>query len=266
MVDDFSEHIAQMLKLGKKTIKGSPMLTEETGVVNAKGDKSIGMDVEIERVLIEYIKQNNLPVNIFSEEIGTIEFHPNPSHLISFDPLDGSTNYKIGKGIFPYGLLIACFKGLKPKLKDVIAAGAIEYTQDLVWILKNGKTFDQKNNRVILKKDWPIHHSTPIYLDIYYKEGYRAYDSIIPNFFIRNSGSTVGNLSYVLSNIAAGLGGYCMRPEEIGAVVALIKGAGGVTVNHQGKDLGEEEFSPDKTYQILGGCKNIIDFVVKGLS
>jgi len=57
-------------------------------------------------------------------------------------------------------------------------------------------------------------------------------------------GSTIGNLSYVLKNIAAGLGGVCMRPEEIGAIVSLIKGAGGIAVNHKGEDLGEEDFSP----------------------
>lgn len=126
MTEQFSEHILQMLQLGRQTLKDSPRLIEETGATNIKGDKSIAMDVKIEELFINYIKKHNLPVNIFSEETGTTKFHPNPTHLIAFDPLDGSTNYKIGKGLFPYGILIACYQGIEPKLRNVVAAGAIE--------------------------------------------------------------------------------------------------------------------------------------------
>lgn len=259
-MDTIKEHIISMLHLGKDLATQEPHLTEETGEVNVKGDRSIQMDVKVEQILVDYIKENNLPVNIFSEEIGMIEFHSNPTHLIAFDPLDGSTNYKIGKNIFPYGLLIACYQGTNPKLDDVIAAGAIEYTKDVAWVYSDKKTTDLNGNEVLLKDDWQVRTSTPLYLDLYYEEGYKAYTPLAQKIFIRNHGSTIGNLSYVLSNIAAGMGGICMRPEEIGAIVALIKGAGGITVNHNGEDIGHEIFSPDKTYQILGGTKNIIEF------
>ena len=254
-----------MLKIGKDLVEKEPHLIKETGKTNIKGDKSIQMDVKIEKALIDYIKKNNLPVNIFSEEIGTVKFHDNPTHLIVFDPLDGSTNYKIGKGIFPYGLLIACYQGLTPKLKDVVAVGAIEYTQDLAWLYSEGITTDFNDNPIKLKTDWQVNRSTPVYLDLYYEEGYRTYMPLAQKIFIRNQGSTIGNLSYVLSNIAAGMGGVCMRPEEVGAIVALIKGAGGIVVNHNGQDLGEEIFSSNKTYQLLGGAKNIVDFILTQL-
>lgn len=128
------DHVLQMLLLGKKIIRTTPLLISEVGTVNVKGDKTIGMDLKIEQAMIDYI---------------------------------------------------------------------------------------------------------------------------------RNTGSNIGNLSYVLENIAAGLGGVCMRPEEIGAVVSLIKGAGGIAVNHQGKDLGEEEFSSDKTYEILAGAQDVIKFTLE---
>lgn len=265
-MSEFTEHIHNMLLLGKQIVPSDTSLTAETGAMNAKGDKTIQMDTKVENALIVYIKEKNLPVNIYSEEIGTVEFHPNPTHLIAFDPLDGSTNYKIGKGMYPYGLLIACYKGLSPKLGDVESAGAIEYTQDLAWLYEEGKTTDLEGNTIKLKDDWEVNRSTPIYLDLYYEEGCKAYLPLAQKLFIRNQGSTIGNLSYVLSNIASGLGGVSMRPEEIGAIVALIKGAGGAVVNHQGQDLGAEEFSPDKTYQILAGCKNIIDFAQSKLN
>lgn len=255
------EHVRRMLLLGKEKIKNTPLLTTEVGSINAKGDNTIGMDVLIESTMIDYVKKNHIPANIFSEEIGIIKFHPDPKYLITFDPLDGSTNYKIGKNIHPYGLLIAVFNGLKPKIDDVITSGAIEYVQNLAWIYKNKKTYDINGKEVSLK-EWPIDKSTPIYFDLYYKENYEIYRPFAQKVFIRNTGSTVGNLSYVLFNIAAGLGGASMRPEEIGAVVSLIKGAGGKVVNNKGIDFKEELFSPDKTFQILAGNKKIVEFLV----
>ena len=259
MNDQLVTHIKAIFNLAQEAIKG-PALIAETGAVNAKGDHSIGMDVRIEELVINYIKENNLPVNIFSEEQGTITFHPNPEFTVACDPLDGSTNYKIGKGLLPYGLLIAFYAGTKLKLKDVVAAGAIEYTRNLSWFFDGQNTTDTKGNLISLKNDWTINRSTPIYLDLYYKEGYDLYQPLAQQIFIRNTGSTIGNLSYVLSNVATGLGGVCMRAEEIGAVYALIKGAKGIAVDHTGKDLGEWDFNPETTYPILAGSKEIIEF------
>lgn len=263
MKDNLTHYVKQMLLLGKQVILTNSLLTEEIGTTNAKGDKTIDMDVKIEKALIDYIKKNNIPANIFSEEIGIIKFHPKPKYIIAFDPLDGSTNYKIGKNFYPFGTLISIYKGLNPKLKDVLVSGAIEYSHDLAWIYTNNKTTDLKRHIIKLKNDWVTDRHTPIYLDLYYREGYLKYTQIAQKLFIRNMGSTIGNLSYVLENVAAGLGGVCMRPEEIGAIVSLVKGAGGIAVDHQGKDLGEEKFFSDKTYQILAGAKNVINFAVE---
>jgi fructose-1,6-bisphosphatase/inositol monophosphatase family enzyme len=265
MNKEFTYHVKEMLSLGKKTILENPRLTKETGTVNAKGDRSIEMDVRIEQVFIDYLKKNNLPVNIFSEEIGILNFHPTPNFLIAFDPLDGSTNYKIGKGLLPFGSLIAVYDGVNPKLSDVIAAGAIEYTRDLFWIFDGEKTIDMKGNQVQLKDDWAVHHSTPVYLDLYYREGYEKYQTLAQKVFVRNTGSTIGNVSYTLSNVAAGLGGVCMRAEEIGAVYALVKGAHGVAVNHQGEDIGKELFNAEQTYPIIAGAPTIVEFAVEQL-
>lgn len=262
MAENFVHHAQEMLRIGKNLVASSPSLVKEVGTTNVKGDRTIEMDVAIEDALIDYIKKQNLPVNIFSEEKGTVQFHENPQFLVAFDPLDGSTNYKIGKGLLPFGLLVAFYQGLKPKLKDVVAAGAIEYTRDLAWLYDGQQTTDLNGKTIRLKTDWEIHRSTPIYLDLYYKEGYETYYPLAQQIFIRNTGSTIGNLSYTLSNAASGLGGVSMRAEEIGAVYALIKGVKGIAVNHQGQDLGEEVFSPEKTYPILAGNKTIVDFMV----
>lgn len=265
MNDFLLEHVKKMLEIGKELVVKNPLLDSEIGTVNAKGDHTIAMDKAMEDALVAYIKENNIPATIFSEEIGEIKFHPNPQYLIAFDPLDGSTNYEIGKNIYPYGLLIAIYQGTKPTLSQVIAAGAIEFTRDLYWIYDGKKTIDKNNEQVTLKNDWPLDKHTPIFLDLYYKSGYELYRSLAEKLFIRNIGSTVGNLSYVLSNIASGLGGVCMRPEEIGAIYSLIKGAGGITLDHSGNDIGDRTFSSKDTYQILAGSEKAIEYAVKQL-
>lgn len=258
-------HVTEMLRLAKETIKG-PALHEETGKINVKGDRTIGMDVKIEEVLIKYIKSNNLPVKIFSEETGVVTFHPSPRFLVALDPLDGSTNYKIGNNLLPFGTLIAFYENIEPRLNQVTAAGAIEYTEGLLWIYDGQRTLDAENNPVTLKTDWPIHQSTPVYLDLYYKEGYEMYRPLPQKIFVRNTGSTIGHLSYVLTNVAAGLGGVCMRAEEIGAVYSLIKGAGGIAVDHEGNDLGVRRFHPEDTYPMLAGSKKVVEFCVSKLN
>jgi len=259
------EHIRQILLIGKNVIASSPLLANETGIINVKGDKTIGMDVKMEQEIISYIKKNNLPVDIFSEEIGTIKFHPNPTHTIVFDPLDGSTNYKLGKNLLPYGLLIACYNGLTPRFKDVVASGAIEYTTNLGWIY-DGKITRSLDNKVVkLDKRWNISKSTPVYLDLYYKKAYDAFSLLPEKVHIRWMGSNIGSLTYTLAQVSAVMGAYQMRPEEIGTMVSLIKGAGGVALDHKGNDLGEVVFSTENTYQILAGNKDVVNFMVNQL-
>lgn len=226
MTKTLIDHVKSMLQVGKQVMSGTKLLDTEVGTINTKGDHTIAMDKAMEDALVAYVKEQDIPANIFSEEIGEIKFQQKPQYLITFDPLDGSTNYKIGKNIYPYGLLIAIYEGVKPTLSKVVAAGAIEFSRDLSWTFHDGQTYDYQGQQVNLKNDWLLDKHTPIFLDLYYKSGYEFYRTLPEKLFIRNIGSTIGNLSYVLSNIAAGLGGVCMRPEEIGAIYALVKGAG----------------------------------------
>jgi len=266
MQNSFQEHVLKMLEIGKKIIAKNPLLTKEVGTINVKGDKTIAMDVKMEQALIDYIKKNNLPVIIFSEEIGTLKLHPHPTHLIVFDPLDGSTNYKLGKNFLPYGLLIACYHGIKPKLKDIIAAGAVEYTTNSGWIYNGQQTMTLKNKPVNLNKKWEITRSTPAYFDLYRKFAFLSFEPLVEKFSLRWNGSTIACLLYVLNEAAAIFGSHYMRPEEIGAIVGLIKGAGGAVVDFQGKDLGEEFFSTEKNYPIIVGNKDAVKYAVKVLN
>ena len=84
---------------------------------------------------------------------------------------------------------------------------------------------------------------------------------LLNKFFIRNSGSSIGNLALTLEGVSTALGGSKVKPEEIGTIYALIKGAGGKIINQQGQDFGNITFSADNTYDILAGNPYVIDFL-----
>ncbi len=263
MVNDLVNHITALLNIGRDLIIKYPQLVEETGLVNTKGQKTLAIDSLVEQTFLKYIKTNKLPVRVFSEEIGIVECHPKLRYLIAFDPLDGSTNYQVGKNLFPYGILVAIFNGLLPKIKNVVAAGAYEITQNLSFIFYNNQTKTLTGQLINLKGDWQIDKSSPIYLDLHRHSYYETYFNLAEKLYIRNSGSTIGNLVYVLKNAACGLGHPNIKAEEIGAVYALIKGAGGIVVDHQSKNLGEMDFALNSSYELLAGCKNTIEFAAK---
>lgn len=265
---DYVDCVHDTLLVAQKAfLAGSSTSRNEVGTTNAKGDRSLGMDVAIEMAVITYIQERNLPVQIYSEEVGVVEgSHLNPQYTFSMDPLDGSVNYKYGQGNLPFGTLVAFFKGLNPILDDVVACGMIEHTTGNFFIFDGKQTVDQNGNKVVLNPDWQVHKTTPVYLDTFYKEGMKAYTEFAQEVFIRNSGSVVGNLTYTLSNISAVMAGISVRAEEIGAVYGLIKGAGGVIVDHEGTPLGEKRFDPQGEYRLLAGNERVCNFMVRKMA
>jgi fructose-1,6-bisphosphatase/inositol monophosphatase family enzyme len=261
---NITEHVRQMLELARKTLEENPDLTKKTGSINAKGDETIAMDTKIESLFIDYVRQNNIPANIWSEEIGLVSC-PNPEYVVAFDPLDGSTNYKIGHNLLPYGCLIAVYKGATPKLKDIIAAGAVEITTGKGWIFDGKVTKTLEGQMVQLRADWEIHKSTPVQIDLYWIKAVKTFADMFGKLHLKWGGSNISSLLYVLTNSAAVMGGVGMRAEEIGAIVGLIKGAGGKVCQVDGTELNEESFSGEKTYPILAGAEKIVDFMVEDL-
>lgn len=258
---DFVPHIKKMLEIFKNLVSGEK-LGYDLDKTNEKGEHSIGMDIKAEEVFVDYLKDNNLPVSVFSEENGIIQVSKNPQYLVVFDPLDGSVNYKLGNNILPYGCLIAVYNISDLSLNKIVASGAIEITNDISWVYDGDVTKNINGKDVKIKGDWIIGRSTPVYLDLFYINGYKLFTPLSDKILIRNVGSNVGNLSYLLSNLTAAVGGVCVRPEEIGTIYTLIKGAGGIVYNIDGQDIGDRIFSPDSTYFMIGGNSKVVNFCI----
>lgn len=261
---ELTQHVVQMLNIGRQTIKENPFLVEEIGTTNTKGDHTLEMDVKLETAFLDYIEENNLPVLVYSEEIGIVRPHPNPEIFVSFDTLDGSRNYRLGLGILPFGSLIAFYRGIKPKLKGVIAAGAIEYTTNRLYLFDNGQTIDENGNEVVLRNDWELDQNTQVYLETY-AEGYGKYRPVGNRLFVKNQGALVSSLIYVLGNAAAAMGGVAVKSEEVGAIYALISGAGGLVVNSKGEGIQNLALDHERKYDILAGDRSTVRLIAEML-
>lgn len=258
------QELEKILSVAHRTyLSGVSSQKDEIGTTNSKGDKSLLMDVAIEEAVLSHIQGRDLPVQIYSEEAGDIgASHKNPLYTFSMDPLDGSVNYKRGKEMLPFGTLVAFFSGLQPSLDDVLVAGMIEHTTGNFFIFNGKDTIDHNGDKVTLSPDWEVHKTTPVYLDTFYKAGMKAYTTFAEEVFIRCAGSVVGNLMYTLSNISACMGGISVRAEEIGAVYALIKGAGGVVLDHEGVPIGGKLFDPKGEYPLIAGNEKVAKLMV----
>ncbi len=261
---ELSQHISTMLNTGRHIVENNPLLTKEIGTTNTKGDRTIEMDVKLESAFLDYLKVHNLPVWIYSEEIGMVREHPNPEFLAVFDPLDGSTNYKLGHGILSFGSLIAFYKGTNPQLQDVVAAGAIEYTTNRLFLFEEGRTVDEAGENVLLRQDWELDKNTPVYLETY-GEGYEYYREIGNKLFVKNQGALVSSLLYLLNNASAAMGGIAVKSEEIGAIYALVKGAGGAVQDSKGEAIDELKVDHSRKYDILAGAPVIVSSLIDTL-
>lgn len=77
--------------------------------VGAGGDKTYGIDVLAEKIIISSLDELDEPLTIISEEAGIVPLHGGGSTVVLIDPIDGSKNAVAG--IPFYGISIAVAKG-----------------------------------------------------------------------------------------------------------------------------------------------------------
>ncbi|HYD35573.1 MAG TPA: inositol monophosphatase family protein [Vitreimonas sp.] len=261
-------HLKAMIARGGQvlaTARHNQELDATTGKINSKGNETLAIDIAVEKKLIEYAQAQTLPVVIYSEEAGIVNFHPDPLYTLVMDPLDGSNNHLQGQDLLPYGIFLAMYQTLSPDIDDVLVAAALEHTRQLSFYFDGEKTVDGHGQTVKLRTDWKVDRKTPVYLETF-DSGYGQFLALARTIFIHNQGALVGSLGYVLKDAAAAMGGIAVKSEEVGAIVALIEGAGGKVVDLQGNSLRDQPLDHTRKYELIGGAPVIVDHIVKVLN
>jgi fructose-1,6-bisphosphatase/inositol monophosphatase family enzyme len=220
---------------------------EELLEKNQFGETALRVDIEIEKVILDFLRERNFPIRVISEEHGVTEIGNNPQYLSVLDGLDGSSVYRKGRGRGRYGTMFGIFNSTDPTYDDYIASGIMEHSTGLLFIASKNS-----GASIILNgKTTPIHTDARteldpnmiINIDEYFDLNIKTFTENLQG--LRTQCLKASSAHYMsVANGEAGLALECTRKGnlEIASAYGLIKEAGGVIVDMEGNSIGDKKF------------------------
>lgn len=90
---------------------------------NQFGETALVIDIQAEEAVLKTLKQTSSSFQIFSEEHGKFNWGGDPQYTVMLDGLDGSDEYKKGRGIRMYGTMASVLRGSDPAYDDYLVSG-----------------------------------------------------------------------------------------------------------------------------------------------
>lgn len=264
-IKNFDYHGKNVLKLLRNLLRKSEFQNKKNRILEGITKKEVvtKADMATENVVIKYIQDNNIPVNLDGEEKRRSVLTSNPKGLWTLDPIDGTYNYF--RGIFPYVSILSIFDFPNPKnLGSAVWAGMINHENGEI-ITINSPTLTSKR-KTLEGKTNDIEASVIIDLGSNQKlDAYKPYEKIIANSWWRNIscaglhffGIASGGFDAYLSPI--------QKPEELVAGIPLIEKAGGAVITYDGKRAGDLPYDFNKKYQIIAAATPELAKEIKNL-
>ncbi len=211
--------------------------------VGAYGAPSSRVDVEAENEVVRFVKENDLPFNIFSEELGYLD--RGYEDTLIMDPLDGS--YNAENGISFYAVSLALSRGDLRSVRYGLVRD-VPHNRDY-WAIKgqgaylNGERLRTKGNKSLFI----------VYLGK--KADPRAFEIAKKARRVRNLGSASLEMCMVAEGIAdlflyEFYGGGALRIVDIAASTLIVNEAGGLVL--------DENLKPLNMHLDFGERKNVI--------
>lgn len=257
-MDKIREIIEKCLKISKQTLDslkdGEKIIKQGDLFGDAVNDTEIKADLVLGETIKQKIIESGLPCKITIEgnngDYFTDVKSDKPFYGVCVDPLDGSLNFA-HKGDtvgLPYSSCITvlrCNVGKLATFADVTAAGVIDLRSGDRWIAfkdeqnqyhttLNGKiTSTRKVERLDIG-------SMIVIGEMYYPQNRELLAGIFSGEkgWLRNPGSAAYEMALVSSGQVVLYICDRQKQHELGAAYALVKGAGGIAIDFEGKDLG----------------------------
>ncbi len=220
---------------------------EELVAKNQFGETALRVDVEIEKAIIQTLREANLPIRIVSEEHGVVDLAENPVYLGVLDGLDGSNVYKRTRGKGRCGTMFGVFSGLYPRYDDYVFSGIMEFPAGkLYFAVKNEGSFlvaRSEQTAIRCADISELSRDIKIYICEAYDINVRIFSEELCGFNTSYTGSSAVNYADVASG-KAGLVLECTRKGnlEIAVAYGMIREAGGIMVTLDGKEIGQERY------------------------
>ncbi len=224
----------RIIELGKKGQKEAEK--------NQYGETALIGDVEAEEVVIQTLRDFDIPIRVVSEEHGTFDIG-NPEYLCVLDGLDGSSAYKDNIHS-KYGTMFSVFSNLDPKYSDYIFCGIMQHaTGELFYTIRDGvKVW---GNKISLKcsNNISLNNNTKIHIDENWIINRKIFSQKLKGCNTHPLKSAAAAHVELFTG-QADLVLECTRKGnlEIAVSYGLITQAGGVMVDLQGNLLGEKKY------------------------
>jgi myo-inositol-1(or 4)-monophosphatase len=212
------------------------------------GDEDLKADFELGRACIANL-DSSLIASVECEGLAThYTATPNAPFRVYVDPLDGSLYYKTRgavRGFFPYGAAITVVRNVPhPTFDDVVAAGIINYVSgDVFSAMRNedGTITSHLNDQSLaMPQDQKLDiMKRPLIGEMYYSGNRELMNSIFAgkNGYLRSVGCAAVEMAVVASGQISAFVCDRQKVHELGAAQLIVKGAGGVAVDFDGKDI-----------------------------
>jgi len=262
--ETIKESVIMSLKEAFKIHESLGASGEELLEKNQFGETALRVDIESEKAILDFLRKQNLPIKVVSEEHGVTEIGNNPQYLGVLDGLDGSSVYKKERGTGRYGTMFSIFKSADPTYDDYIASGIMEHSTGRLFIAsKNGGASIIHNEETT-----PIHTDTRteldqnmiINIDEYFDLNKKTFTEKLQGFKTQCLKASSAHYMSVADG-EAGLALECTRKGnlEIAIAYGLVKEAGGVIVDMDGNSLGDKkylEFGQKEQQPIITAANN----------
>jgi len=250
----------------------------KTLTCEAKKEIVTETDEAVEEAVIDYFREEEIPVNLDGEEKRRTIITENPQGLVVLDPDDGTFNYFRGYDFsLPHCSIATIFDSPDPqRIGDAVWAGIYEHTtrtkisfeDQRVWIQdSNGLREIKTSGRTSLEGKAGEEFAN-IMLDYGPKKNlkmYKPFSKIISKSWTKNISCAGMHLAGVATGTFDAYICPVQKPEELVAGIPLIERAGGAVINFQGDRLANKPYDFNARYKVIAAATPELAEEIKSL-
>jgi myo-inositol-1(or 4)-monophosphatase len=248
---------------------GGEIVSEGAAFGDLKKDTEIRADKESGNAFLEYFQKVNYPIGHLTVE-GMQTLETGSGFLwVTVDPLDGSLNYKAGSGeLLPYSACVTILrKRQDATFSDVLAGGVIDLRTGSTWISARSAhgSFQTRFGSILEGGFKSVTTDSAVQLklgeqvllgEMYYPDNRVALAIALDEHkgSLRSLGSAAYEMALVASGQCVAFVSSRQKQHELGAAYALVKGAGGVVVDWDGKDIESRSYDFETQVPVVLAC------------
>lgn len=216
-------------------------------------ETALRADIECEKAVIDYLRNDEVPIRVVSEEHGIIDVTANPMCVGVLDGIDGTYVYRNQRRTGRHATIFAMMCVINPRYKDYFMSGVVEHaTRRMFLVSADRKTVVITLGESLVELDQlgeasskELNAETRIDVHDYTPREQEMRKKFVARFPRIREDTKCASLMYtdlLLGGIDVVIESRKKRDLEKCAFYGLIIGAGGVVITEDGEDLGNTRY------------------------